>query len=255
MKRLQRLGLITLIALFIAIPAIADKAKSFYDKGRDAEARQNYELAYDNYKQAYDLKPTELRYRVAFERTKFLAAASHVHHGQLLRDSGKVMDALKEFQTALAIDSSSFIAQQEITRTQQMIHDSQGAPAEPPKEPKVSQRLSEAAGPVELAPISNQPITIQSTEDAKVIYETLGKLAGINVLFDPDYATSSRRIKISLNGVTLNQALEIVSLGPCSFCARRKTAIASSNRRSRRWRNPVNGTRPDRGSSARAGKW
>jgi general secretion pathway protein D len=217
MKRLQRLGLISLIALFIAIPAIADKAKSFYDKGRDAEARQNYELAYDNYKQAYDLKPTDLRYRVAFERTKFLAAASHVHRGQLLRDSGKMLDALKEFQTALAIDSSSFIAQQEITRTNQMIRDAQGAPTEPPKEPKVSQRLSEAAGPVELAPISNQPITIQSTEDAKVIYETLGKLAGINVLFDPDYATSSRRIKIALNGVTLNQALEIVSLESKTF--------------------------------------
>jgi general secretion pathway protein D len=77
--------------------------------------------------------------------------------------------------------------------------------------------LSEAAGPVELAPISNQPITIQSTEDAKVIYETLGKLAGINVLFDPDYATSSRRIRISLNGVTLNQALEIVSLESKTF--------------------------------------
>ncbi len=216
MKRLQRLGLITLVALFVAIPAIADKAKSFYDKGRDAEARQNYELAYDNYKQAYDLKPTDLRYRVAFERTRFLAAASHVHRGQLLRDSGKVLEALKEFETAISIDSSSFIAQQEAARTRQMIQGPQSAP-EQPREPKVSQRLSEAAGPVELAPISNQPITIQSTEDAKVIYETLGKLAGINVLFDPDYATSSRRIKISLNGVTLNQALEIVSMESKTF--------------------------------------
>ena len=92
MKRLQCLGVILLIALFIAIPAIADKAKSFYEKGRDAEARQNYELAYDNYKQAYDLKPTDMRYRVAYERTKFLAAASHVHRGQLLRDAGRLQE-------------------------------------------------------------------------------------------------------------------------------------------------------------------
>ena len=218
MKRLQRLGLVSLIALIIAIPAIADKAKDFYEKGRDAEARQNYELAYDNYKQAYDLKPKELRYRVAFERTRFLSAASHVHRGQILRDSGKVLEALKEFETAIAIDSSSFIAQQEAARTRQMIKDAQGAPADQPKpESKVSQRLSEAAGPVELAPISNQPITMQATEDAKVIYETLGKLAGINVLFDPDYATSSRRIRINLNGVTLNQALEIASLESKTF--------------------------------------
>ena len=39
---------------------------------------------------------------------------------------------------------------------------------------------------------------------------SIGKLAGINVLFDPDY--TARRIKIELNGVTLPEALEIASL-------------------------------------------
>src|SRR5512146_2253889 len=169
MKRLQYFGLMLLIALIAAIPIIAESAKSFYDKGRDAEARQNYELAYDNYKQAYDLKPTDMRYRVAFERTKFLASASHVHKGQLLRDSGKLEDALKEFQAALAIDASSFIAQQEIRRTQQMIKEAQQPP--PPPESKsqttIDRMLADAAGPVELAPISTQPITMQMTADAK----------------------------------------------------------------------------------------
>src|SRR5512146_1975211 len=219
MKRLQCFGVILLIALFIAIPAIADKAKSFYEKGRDAEARQNYELAYDNYKQAYDLKPTDMRYRVAYERTKFLAAASHVHRGQLLRDAGRLQESLKEFEAAIAIDASSFIAQQEARRTRQMIQEAQqpAVPAQSKSGGTISHMLAEAAGPVELAPISNQPITMQMTEDAKVVYETIGKLAGINVLFDPDYSTSSRRIHIALNGVTLNQALEIVSMESKTF--------------------------------------
>jgi general secretion pathway protein D len=219
MKRLQWFGLILLIALIVAIPAIADKAKTFFEKGRDAEARQNYELAYENYKQAFDLKPTEMRFRVAFERTKFLASASHVHKGQLLRDAGKLEDAMKEFQAALTIDASSFIAQQEIRRTEQMIREAQQAP--PPPQTKsqttIDRMLADAAGPVELAPISTQPITMQMTADAKMVYETIGKLAGINVLFDPDYQTQSRSIHISLNGVTLNQALEIVSLESKTF--------------------------------------
>jgi general secretion pathway protein D len=66
-----------------------------------------------------------------------------------------------------------------------------------------------------LAPISNAPITLKLTEDTKVIYETVGKLAGVNVLFDPDY--TSRRIRIELNGVTLQQALEIVALESKTF--------------------------------------
>ena len=40
-------------------------------------------------------------------------------------------------------------------------------------------------------------------------------MAGINVLFDPDY--TPRRIKIELNGVTLEEALEIVSLESKTF--------------------------------------
>ena len=121
MKRLQRLGLVTLLALVVAMPAIADQAKILYDKGRDAEARQNYEQAYEFFKQAFDLKPKDLAYRTSYERTKFLAAASHVHRGQLLRDAGKLDEALKEFEGAIAIDPSSFIAQQEANKVRRAL--------------------------------------------------------------------------------------------------------------------------------------
>ena len=53
------------------------------------------------------------------------------------------------------------------------------------------------------------------TEDTKIIYETVGKLAGINVLFDPDY--TSRRVKIELNGVSEQEALEIIALESKTF--------------------------------------
>src|SRR6202022_5172378 len=53
------------------------------------------------------------------------------------------------------------------------------------------------------------------TEDSKVIYQTIGQLAGINVLFDPDY--TSRRIRVELNGVTLEDALQITALESKTF--------------------------------------
>jgi len=216
MRRLTRLAFVLLLVLSATLPLAADKAKSFYDRGRDAEARQNYEKAFDYYKQAYDLKPKDLRYRTAFERLRFLAAASHVHRGQLLRDAGKLDEALAEFQKALDIDPSSFIAQQEVRRTKEMIDEAQHPRPQSAGAPSgLKKRLEQATGPVELAPISNVPITLKLTEDSKVIYETVGKLAGINVLFDPDY--TSRRIKIELNGVTLEEALEIIALESKTF--------------------------------------
>src|SRR5256886_2533033 len=218
MKRLIRPAAIVLLVLAITLPAAADKAKSFFNKGRDAEARQNYEQAYEDFKQAYELKPKDIQYRSSYERTRFLAAASHVHRGQLLRDAGKLDDGMAEFRKAAEIDSASFIAQQEIRRTQKMIDAASSSPSpqsDTPPRTGLQKRLDDAQGPVELAPISNVPITLKLTEDTKVIYDTVGKLAGINVLFDPDY--TSRRIRIELNGVTLEEALQIIAMESKTF--------------------------------------
>ena len=217
MKRFTRSAAMVLLVLAVTLAIAADKAKSLYNKGKDSEARQNYEQAYDYYKQAYDLKPGDLTYRSAFERLRFLAGASHVHRGQLLRDAGQLDAALAEFQKAVDIDPSSAIAQQEIKHTKQMIDAAKaaGPKAAAPPPSGLQKRLAEAGGPVELATISNVPINLKITEDSKVIYETVGKLAGINALFDPDY--TSRRIKIELNNVSLEEALEIIALESKTF--------------------------------------
>jgi general secretion pathway protein D len=217
MKRSIRSAAMVLLVLAVTLAPAADKAKSLYNKGKDAEARQNYEQAYDYYKEAYDLKPGDLSYRSAFERLRFLAGASHVHRGQLLREAGQLDTALAEFQKAVEIDPASSIAQQELQHTQQMIDaaKSSGPKSAAPPPSDVQKRLDQAAGPVELATISNVPINLKITEDSKVIYETVGKLAAINVLFDPDY--TSRRIKIELNNVSLEEALEIIALESKTF--------------------------------------
>jgi general secretion pathway protein D len=217
MKRAIRPALVGLLLSLLILPAVAESAKSLYNKGRIAEARQNYEQAYDLYKQAYDQKPQDASYRSAYERLRFLAAASHVHRGQLLREAGRLEEALAEFQKGAEIDPSSAIAKQEIQVTNQMIQQAkapapQGAAHQPSA---LDKRLQEASGPVELAAIPNVPMSIKTTEDTKVIYETIGKLAGINILFDPDY--TSRRIKVDLNSVSLEDALEIVALESKTF--------------------------------------
>jgi len=219
MRRLILSALFVLLLLCLRPPVFArgDSAKALYAKGTDAEARQNYEQAFDYFKQAYNLKPKDLRYRTAFERTRFLAASSHVHRGQILRDAGKLDEAAVEFQKGLEIDPSSFIALQELKRTQQMIREAQNPQpqAVSPGTTALRKRLETAQGPVELAPISNVPITLKVTEKSNVIYETVGKLAGINVLFDPDY--TARQVHVELNNVTLEEALTIISFETKTF--------------------------------------
>jgi general secretion pathway protein D len=217
MRSLMRPAAWLLLVAVVALPIVAaDKAKDLYSKSQDAEARQDYEAAYNFVKQAYDLKPRDLRYRSAFERLRFEAAASIVHRGQILRDDGKLEEAVAQFQKALEIDPSLFIAKQELTRTLKQINDQKNPPPQAAGPPaSLERKVQEAAGPVELAPISTVPITVKLTDKSDMVYRTIGQLAGINVLFDPDY--QPKQIKVELNGVTLEDALEITALESKTF--------------------------------------
>ena len=218
MRQFPRITSLLLVLVF-AVVASGESAKSLYKKGQDLEARQDYINAFEAYNEAYNQKPTDLKYRIAYQRTRFLAAAAHVNKGQVLRDSGNLTEAMNEFVYAAKIDPSSVIATQEIRRTKALMDAASGAPSgtSPPAAPvsPITKRLEEAAGPIELAPISNQPLTLEISNDSKNVYETIGKLAGINVLFDPEYVP--RRVTLKLNGVSLQESLDILAFHSGSF--------------------------------------
>ena len=221
MRISNRSALLLLACVLAVSTSHAESAKSLYHKGQQAEARQDFLAAYEAYKAAYDEKPADLRYRSSFERLRFQAAAVHVKHGQQLRQNGELEKALQEFQAAAQIDPSSFIAQQEIVRTRAQIASTTGQPnasqqQEPKRDDILRQRIEQAQGPVALAPINDLSINMHISGDSKTIYQTIGKLAGINILFDPDYV--ARQLPaLELNGVTLQEALSIVSIQSGTF--------------------------------------
>ncbi|MDQ2832676.1 MAG: cohesin domain-containing protein [Acidobacteriota bacterium] len=199
--------------------ARAQSASKLDKRGQDAENRQNYDAAYEDYRLAVQKKPADLRYKAHLERMRFLAAISHVDRGRVLRQSGDLNGALAEFNHALQIDPGNQIAQQEIDLIEQAQPAPGSAPAASPAPPQAvnpqaaqhAQTVSEIgsiSGPVELKPVSDDPITLHMVEDVKNIYQAIGKAAGINVLFDPDY--TSKRIPVDLTNVTLSDALRIV---------------------------------------------
>ncbi|HYX53221.1 MAG TPA: cohesin domain-containing protein [Candidatus Limnocylindrales bacterium] len=196
----------------------ADSAKTLHNKGQKAEDAGDYETAYDYYVKAYRLEPANMKYRVPYERMRFLAAASKVHRGQKLREQGKLDEALALFQQAAQIDPSNDLAAQEIRRTQQMMQKAQvpNKPQAREEEDPLKRRLENATGPAELGTLPNVPLdALEMTDDSKVLYETIGKLGKINVLFDPDY--TSRRLTIHLQKVSLQEALDILALESRTF--------------------------------------
>ncbi|MGB7188557.1 MAG: hypothetical protein WBD10_00335, partial [Acidobacteriaceae bacterium] len=110
------------LSLFCFTPGVLARshessASKLYKQGQQAEARDDIEGAYEFFYQAYQKKPEDIRYKTAYERTRFTAASLHVKHGETLRDQGDVTGALTEFLRALQIDPSNELATQEIRAT------------------------------------------------------------------------------------------------------------------------------------------
>src|SRR5882762_2037634 len=216
MRLLRFLMMAALLAAF-TVPAYADEARSAYKRGVQAEKYNKYDEAYEAFKDAQRLKPRDAEYLAAFTRMKFYAAAEHVRMGQSLRESGKLADALAEYMKAAAIDQTNIMAQQEIRQTTELLK-KQERKDEPPVTQLVSplvKMAEQAGGPAELQFSSNSPITLRLSENADVAYKIVAKLAGINVLFDPEF--KAQRLSVELNDVTPREALDMVALQSKTF--------------------------------------
>jgi general secretion pathway protein D len=213
---IHRQSLAVLMALTgLSLPVYADRGNDAYKQGVRAERLGDYDAASGYYKQASTLTPNNPKYLSAYTRIRFNAAEQHVHTGQLLRNTGVLTEALAQFQRAVEIDSSSFIAQQELRRTVDMIRRQERQRLAPKVESPLAKLADDVGESVELQPLSNAAITLHLTVNADTAYKTIGKLAGINVAIDPDYRP--QKITVDLTDVTLREALELVRLESKTF--------------------------------------
>ena len=224
-----------MLAALVA-PAFAKtrKGDQFLKEGRQAEVRKEYEKALELYEKAMLEDPADPAYQIAAKRVRFQAGMTRVDLGQKLRKEGKLQEALDQFQKAYAIDPASGIAMQEIQSTRKMIEREKNAPpsaandqdkgltsgerAEKESEERVSRML-----PVpELKPIDPTIRSLKmNNQPVRVLYETVGKLAGINVILDPDMPTTGGanggRFTIDLSNTTLEQALDTLGVVTKTF--------------------------------------
>src|SRR5579872_2680669 len=214
-------GLAVVMAALLAIPAGSLEARTkkgdkLVKLARDAEAQRDYDKALDYYEQALSQDPQDPGYQLGARRMRFLAGQTHVEAGMRLRNSGQLEQSLVEFQRAYSLDPGSAIAAQQIREvTDALDQKKKGKEAETPVEKarKESLEMIESLQSVpELKPITNLiPQLKMNNQPLKVLYETVGKLAGINVLFDPQMQ-AGRNTNLDLSNVTLDQALDYIAL-------------------------------------------
>ena len=212
---MRRLGSLFLCVGFGLLATGCPKGQPDFNQGRKAETLQDYDAAFAFYEKAAKRDPYNSAYKIKLNRVRFEASERHVRHGVELRKQGDLQGAAAEFQRAQAIDPSSPVADQELRSTVEMIAEKNRAADEAAEPPANPNETALASMPPELKPLSRAPINLKMSNDAKIVFDTIGKLAGLTVIYDPDFP--ARRITVELNNVTMEQALEIVSLESKAF--------------------------------------
>jgi general secretion pathway protein D len=222
-------ALVCAALLLISIVEARNKKGDKYLKlGQKAEAAKDYDAALNYYDQAVATDPKEPAYLLPEQNVRVKAAEAHITEGRKLVKAQKLDEALVQYQKAFLADPSSQIALQEIRQTNAMIKERAKlppgtavlTPAEKARQ-EVEQRIASLEGPPTLRPINNQIASLKmNNQPARVLYESVCKLAGINVLFDPsgiDTQGGTKNFNLDLNNVTLEEALNYVGLVTHTF--------------------------------------
>jgi general secretion pathway protein D len=212
---MYRWGKIILFAGISLAVAGCPKGRTNFNQGQKAQNLQDYDAAFEYYQKALKSDPENAEYRIKFDQARFGAGEAHTKKGLKLREQGDLENAASEFRKAAVMDPSSVAAEQELRKTVEMIDDRERAANAASEPPPDNDEAELASAPPQLKPLSRAPINLKMSNDAKVVFDTIGKLAGLTVIYDPDFP--ARRISVELNDVTLEQALDIVCIESKAF--------------------------------------
>jgi general secretion pathway protein D len=229
MNIINRLGkvLVVLPLLLLLLPTAMEARKRAENKllkqAEAAELAKDWDTALELYKKTLAADPHDATSQIGVQRARFEAGQLHLIKGRELRQQGNLEQAVAEFQKGIFADPGSSIHMQELDTTLKMIETAKKAPERPAAERgltpmelerrKMNARLQSIEGVPELKPIQRDISAIKmNNQPPKVLYETVGKLAGINVIFDPQFQPTVRNANLDLSNTNLDDALDYISL-------------------------------------------
>ena len=210
------------------VEARTRKGDKYLALGRSHEAKKEWDEALDNYEKAFAEDPSDVVYQMAADKCRFQAAQSHIDKGLRIRARGMLGEALIEFQRAYAINPGSAAAEQEVRRTRTMIEIERKRVEEsgkesPPEEramtpmdrskKETNERLDSILPVPQLKPASAFPDHFKMSGQPKLLFETVAKLGGLNVVWDPEYQPQVKtNVPVEFDNATMDEALDYLSV-------------------------------------------
>jgi len=205
LKRPARALSLVLLAGLFAGGCAAHRASS---SGKKAAEKGDWDLAVARFTKALEKDSDNIPYRMALENARVMASRMHYQEARKALAEENLDRALEELEIAAKYDASNKLAADEIATTRAKIQARTDEAKRRASFDAMRARASALPIPIPvLSARSTAPIVLKFQDQSlQNVFEALGKVAGVNVLFDPDYR--DKRVNVNLTGVTFQEALD-----------------------------------------------
>src|SRR5262245_57962185 len=187
-------------------------ASNAYRKGQSDAKKGNWDVAVAHYTKALAKSPDNISYKIALENARIQASRQHMDAARKYQQAQDLDKAAEELQIAVNYDPGNKSASDELYAIRERIRVRDEERAQRSGFEATRARGAAPRVPVAvLSPRSQTRISLKFADQSlQKIFESLGKLAGVNVIFDEGY--KDKRDSVELTGVTFEEALNQVTL-------------------------------------------
>ena len=204
------------LALTVALAGCATTGT--FRSGQLAEQGQDYDRAVAEYTVALKKHPDDRTLQLVLQRAKLRAAQDHVARARRLEATGKLDEALIEYQIAAEMNPANGDIDNALRNIRTQLRTKVVVAREGKTQLETLIDHSQNLGPpgLELPSDVRLPASLVF-RDASVrdVYTVIARFANVNIVFDPTFRDD--RITIDLSSVTLDQALAAVSSATRNF--------------------------------------
>lgn len=206
---LQRAVSRAIVAVLMAVLVASCATSRAYNRGQIAATGGDWDAAVEHFRQALQDKPDRPEFKIALERATYAAAAMHIDRARRAADGDTLDVALREYRKALEYDPGNREIAARAATLERTLRERLEAAQPKPQIEKLREEARRATPVPLLNPASREPLSVTFTSvSIRDIMSSIATLTGINVVYDQGLQDRSTSIK--LEGVTLEEALELI---------------------------------------------
>ncbi len=196
----------------VLVASVAGGCASAFMKAEQAARVNDWDTAVSYYEQAVEDNPKEATAKIALDRAKVAASRVHLDKAVALEEKGELEAAIPEYKKAAEFDPTNRRAATKAADLEKLLRDRAEAARPRPQIEALKEKAKQASAEPALNPASRQPLVFKFAAgiSVKQILDFLAQASGINVMFESSYNEVTTKSAIDLDGVTLEQALNLV---------------------------------------------